>query len=83
MRLRHTFYVDDFTGYSLVNDVKECDEALTRRDRPFSIRFRVRCVWLLEREMPASLHTFSADSLGERISITNEPLRYRRLLADD
>jgi uncharacterized protein (DUF58 family) len=71
---------DDFTGYSLVNDVKECDEALTRRDHILD-QVSGAIVWLLEREMPASLHTFSADSLGERISITNEPLRYRRLLA--
>jgi uncharacterized protein (DUF58 family) len=71
---------DDFTGYSLVNDVVACDDALTRRDHILD-HVSGAIIWLLEHEMPASFHTYSADSLNERITITNEPLRYRRLLA--
>lgn len=71
---------DDFTGYSLVDDIMACDKALSVRDRILD-GVAGAITWLIQHDMVVSLHTGSPDSISDRLRLANEPLRYRRLLA--
>ncbi len=71
---------DDYTGYSQLSDITACDRALTLRDQILDY-VSGAFTRLLQNDMAVSLHTGSTDSSGERLNLTNDPLRYRRLLA--
>ncbi len=72
--------LDDFTGYSLLDDVSSCDNALSLRDLILD-NVAGTISWLIQHDMVVSLHTGSADSVADRLRLANDPLRYRRLLA--
>ncbi len=71
---------DDFTGYSLQDDIDFCDRALTRRDRILdSVSGSI--AWLLRHDMAVVLHTGLTDSARERLGVAKELSKYKRLLA--
>ncbi len=71
---------DEFTGYSLEDDVDACDRALSRRDRILD-GVSGSIVWLLRHGLAVSLHTGLTEKALERLRIDKDPARYRRLLA--
>lgn len=71
---------DDYSGYSLFNDETACDMALTRRDCILD-HVSGAVTWLLQHDMAVSLHTGSQESVPERLNLTGNPFRCRRLLS--
>lgn len=71
---------DDYTGYSLEIDEKACDQALDYRDQILdSVAGSIH--WMLTKEISIQLHLGLGQNAWERLHISQDHMRYKRILA--